>query len=668
MSLNVKIHLFGSEKNGWALNTDLALTQRSLQQIDGLIHLTSFEEADVIHSVWEEPLFQIDPNRLTGKRIICHVCNNLMRLHENPAMIKAEETVGLWVAMSQEAAQDLRNINRPFMSVPYSVDTKVFTPSASSFAAKSAFGLPEETFVISNFMRDSFGHNLNCPKDQKGVELLLELGLFLKRKNIPVHFLLAGPRRHWIRSQLRQHSLPFTFVGKETDRDDLDVNTSSADIVNSLYNASDLHLITSRWEGGPRSVLEAAAAGTPVLCTPVGIAPDILMPESLFSSFDEAAAKIEAHYRYRQLDATVQPQRQTVLAKHTPEANAPLFEKLYRNIEAVPPYKPVRQPMPVMTMTRKILAKLRGSSRPLRISLWHEFHAPPYGGGNQFMLSLQDALEKQGVDVLVNKFSNSIDAHICNSCWFDHKKFERKASSSPVKIIHRIDGPVTLYREKGRDEDEKIFALNQRFASATVFQSAYSFKQCCALGFRPVAPVIIHNSVNRTIFDKAGQSPFADGRKIRLISSAWSDNPNKGGMMMKWLDMHLDWDRFEYTFVGRVQEKFSNIRHIQPLPSKELAEQLHQHDIYLALSQHEPCSNALIEALACGLPTLYRDDGGNPELVSFGGLPFSGQEDVLVQLGRLAEHLVSFQRLIWIKNMEDVASKYINLAKRLRNC
>jgi len=138
---------------------------------------------------------------------------------------------------------------------------------------------------------------------------------------------------------------------------------------------------------------------------------------------------------------------------------------------------------------------------------------------------------------------------------------------------------------------------------------------------------------------------------------------------MKWLDTHLDWNRFEYTFIGRVREQFSNIQHIQPLPSKELAEQLRQHDIYLALSLHEACSNALLEALACGLPALYRNDGGNPELVSFGGLPFSGQEDILAQLDRLAQNIVAFQRLIWTRSIAETASKYIALAAQIRaNC
>ncbi len=74
---------------------------------------------------------------------------------------------------------------------------------------------------------------------------------------------------------------------------------------------------------------------------------------------------------------------------------------------------------------------------------------------------------------------------------------------------------------------------------------------------------------------------------------------------MKWLDNHLDWERFDYTFVGRVKESFDNIKHIRAVPSEELADLLRSHDIYVSVSQHEPCSNALLEALNSGLPALY---------------------------------------------------------------
>ena len=38
-------------------------------------------------------------------------------------------------------------------------------------------------------------------------------------------------------------------------------------------------------------------------------------------------------------------------------------------------------------------------------------------------------------------------------------------------------------------------------------------------------------------------------------------------------------------------------------------------DAYLALSYMDPCPNAVIEALSCGLPVLHADSGGIPELV-----------------------------------------------------
>ena len=128
MNRPVNVYLFGSENNGWALDTDLALTRESLLQIPGTVRLVSLEEADVVHSVWEEPLFDIDQEMLAGKRVVCHACNDLMRLHENPVIIRAADTIGLWVGMSRAAIDDLEILNYPHYYVPYSVDTKVFAP------------------------------------------------------------------------------------------------------------------------------------------------------------------------------------------------------------------------------------------------------------------------------------------------------------------------------------------------------------------------------------------------------------------------------------------------------------------------------------------------------------------------------------------------------------
>ena len=167
------------------------------------------------------------------------------------------------------------------------------------------------------------------------------------------------------------------------------------------------------------------------------------------------------------------------------------------------------------------------------------------------------------------------------------------------------------------------------------------------------------------LFRSRGRLPFDRKQKIRLISSSWSNNPRKGGPTYKWIEDHLDWDRFEYTFVGNASESFRRVRHIPPVPSEELASVLREHHIFITASRNDPCSNAVIEALACGLPTLYLDDGGHPELVGYGGLPFKSEDEILPQLERLVEDYESFQRLIVVSRLDDVADKYLTLIREV---
>jgi len=123
--------------------------------------------------------------------------------------------------------------------------------------------------------------------------------------------------------------------------------------------------------------------------------------------------------------------------------------------------------------------RIRRQTSRLCISLWHEFIKPPYGGGNQFMLALENILTPM------------VDVHICNSAFFDTSRFEKQTMRYPVKMIHRIDGPICLYRGEGTEEDQKIHSINARFASVTVYQSDYSLRQSRELGFRAVSPVVV---------------------------------------------------------------------------------------------------------------------------------------------------------------------------------
>ena len=683
MTPPLKVFLFGSENNGWALDQDHELTRRALQRMVIPIDWVPLEEAEVVHAVWDASLdrLRLDPGN--SKTVICHVCTNAFKMLGDPGFMRRRDQVDLWVTQSGEAERAAERIGIRHFFVPYAYDADVFGPS--SLAAprreelRGQLGILPAEFVIGNFMRDTLGANLSCPKPEKGADLFLEIVWELRRRGIPVHVLLAGPRRHWLRQRLAQREIPTTFVGQAMAGDDVDINVLPLRKIASLYHLLDLCLITSRSEGGPRAILEAAASRTPLVSTPVGLAQDVVHSSCLYGSVDEGIEKVEQIARHGYAPGLLDLHARTVAERHVVEATAKRFGALYDEVRrlratrapsspsplpAPPSARPRRAPR---SWVRRCVAALKRQPLPglgIRICLWHEFRKPPYGGGNQFMLALSKGLSALGAEVVNNQLDDEVDVHICNATWFDPRLVEKLAANRRCRVIHRLDGLVHLARGVAdRAIDDRAYEFNQRFASATVMQSAWCLEQALALGYHPVRPMIVHNACDPSVFFPP-QHPHP-GPRIRLIATSWSDNPYKGSGFYKRLEQHLDWERFDFTFVGRTRERYDHIRHVQPMGSRKLADLLRQHDIYLTASRNEACSNALIEALACGLPALYLNDGGNPEVVGLGGLPFEGEEDMLPQLLRLARFRDSFRRCICIGTLRDVAMRYLELAQQV---
>ena len=59
---------------------------------------------------------------------------------------------------------------------------------------------------------------------------------------------------------------------------------ASTETLNELYNILDMYIVSSRTEGGPQAIVESATTKTPIISTDVGVASQILNPESLFDS------------------------------------------------------------------------------------------------------------------------------------------------------------------------------------------------------------------------------------------------------------------------------------------------------------------------------------------------------------------------------------------------
>ena len=320
---------------------------------------------------------------------------------------------------------------------------------------------------------------------------------------------------------------------------------------------------------------------------------------------------------------------------------------------------------PVRTLARRSRTEadwLRSRRANADLAVFHEFAPPPYGGGNQFLLALVRELEGRGLEVEVNRLSGGTQACLYNSFNFDFGRLKRFARDG-VRMVHRVDGPVGVYRGFDDGTDRRIVGINQKLADATILQSAYSFAKHRELGLELRDPVVIHNAVDPAIFHPPAARERVASPRVRIITTSWSDNPRKGAEVLQWLDRNLDFATFEVTFAGNTQAKFERIRVVGPLASEPLADLLRAHDLYLAPSQDDPCSNALLEALACGLPAAYLQSGGHPELVGDGGVGFDSSEELPEVFAQLHEELEQRRGAIRVPALSEVADRYLEVLR-----
>jgi len=152
--------------------------------------------------------------------------------------------------------------------IPIAVEPTYFAPHTpqARTEARRAFGLPEGAFVVGSFQKDGVGWDEGCePKLIKGPDVLVRALAELHRAIPDLHVLLSGPARGYVKAGLDREGIPYVhhFVTRYEK-------------IGSLYAAIDAYLVPARQEGGPKGVLEAMAAGVPLVSTRVGQAVDLV--------------------------------------------------------------------------------------------------------------------------------------------------------------------------------------------------------------------------------------------------------------------------------------------------------------------------------------------------------------------------------------------------------
>ncbi len=152
-------------------------------------------------------------------------------------------------------------------TIPLGIDTTHFYPFTKEkrHEIRQHLGIPDGVHVIGSFQKDGngWGEGLT-PKYVKGPDIFCDVVESLV-KQFPIHILLTGPARGYVKKQLEDKNIPYTHVYVDTYEQMVE-----------YYNALDLYIIGSRVEGGPMALLESWACGVPVVSTKVGMAVDIM--------------------------------------------------------------------------------------------------------------------------------------------------------------------------------------------------------------------------------------------------------------------------------------------------------------------------------------------------------------------------------------------------------
>ena len=206
---------------------------------------------------------------------------------------------------------------------------------------------------------------------------------------------------------------------------------------------------------------------------------------------------------------------------------------------------------------------------------------------------------------------------------------DKLKKNSKLKVLHRIDGSAQDYGRRD-DADKKQSQVNT-LADVTIFQSNYG--KYATMQKYPVIKndgVVIYNPVDIDTFSPLGERvdfPY----KIKICCATFSTNKKKG--LSHVYRLAEQFEEFDFILCGRLDgaPDLRNIHLMGMLDNVELAKVMRSCDLFLFPSENEACPNVVLEAMASGLPVIYKDSGATSEIVGRCGIPMGEEFEADVQ-------------------------------------
>ncbi len=283
-----------------------------------------------------------------------------------------------------------------------------------------------------------------------------------------------------------------------------------------------------------------------------------------------------------------------------------------------------------------------------KISIGSNIIEGPWGGGNQFAISLSSYLEKKGWEVVSGLRDSDIDIIILTepritseSGAYNQKHISRYLMKKPDTIVvHRIN---ECDERKGTTGVNKYLMRANKVADYTIFISGFLRELFIKKGFfKGANSSAVKNGADRGVFNRKGLSKWDGKSSVRIVTHHWGYSFKKGFDVYEKIAAlgSIEGIKIQFSYIGRIpgNASFEGMNVIPPLSGKELAEELKKNHIYITGSVNEPAGMHHIEGAMCGLPLLYRNSGALPEYCGGFGVMFDGAGDVEDKLGELIKN------------------------------
>jgi glycosyltransferase involved in cell wall biosynthesis len=296
---------------------------------------------------------------------------------------------------------------------------------------------------------------------------------------------------------------------------------------------------------------------------------------------------------------------------------------------------------------------------------------PGIAGPASFQRRLASGLAARGVDVGYGLEAGAGDVILVIGGTRDLPALWR-ARRQGASIVQRLNGINWVHRRRRTSPRHFLRAelnnallrlIRDRLATSVAYQSRFAQGWWERVyGAAPVRSAVIHNGVQLDEYaPRLAEAPEREPVRLLMVEANFAGGYEVG------LEWGLGWAplvqsalgaRVELVVAGRVPERLRakaearlSVRWlgvVQPESIPALDRSAH---VLFSADVMPACPNAVIEALACGLPVVSFDTGALPELVTgeagrivpFGGDPWRLDTPDLVDLARAAAEVVRHQ-------------------------